>query len=38
MKIVQVTMGMSHTLLLVNAEDDKTREKYEKFNEFVIEE
>lgn len=38
MKIPQVSMGYSHTLLLVNIEDEKTREKYEKFNEFVIEE
>lgn len=38
MKIVQVTMGMSHTILLVNTEDEKTKAKYEKFNEFVVEE
>jgi len=36
MKIVQVSMGMSHTLLICNTDDEKTRDKYEKFNEFVI--
>jgi alpha-tubulin suppressor-like RCC1 family protein len=37
MKVVQVAMGMSHTMLLCNTEDDKTREKYDNFNEFTIE-
>lgn len=37
MKIPQVSLGYSHTLLLVNTDDEKTKEKYEKFNEFVIE-
>jgi len=38
MKITQISMGYSHTLLLVDTKDEKTEEKYEKFNEFCIEE
>lgn len=34
MKIPQVTMGFSHSLLLVNTEHDLTKEKYEKLAEF----
>ncbi|XP_055382025.1 protein RCC2 homolog [Condylostylus longicornis] len=34
MKIPQVTMGQSHSLLLVDTSDEKTKEKYEKFVEF----
>jgi alpha-tubulin suppressor-like RCC1 family protein len=37
MKITQVTMGYSHTLMLVNTDDPPTNEKYEKLNEFELE-
>lgn len=36
MKIPQVAMGYSHTMLLVNTEDEKTKEKYDKLNELVV--
>lgn len=36
MKIPQVAMGYSHSLLLVNTDDEKTKEKYEKLNEFIV--
>lgn len=36
MKIPQVTLGMAHSLLLVNTEDEKTREKYLKMPEFDL--
>lgn len=36
MKIPQVAMGYSHTLLLVNTDDEKTKEKYDKLNAFVV--
>lgn len=36
MKISQVAMGYSHTMLLVNTEDEKTKIKYDKLNEFVV--
>lgn len=36
MKISQVAMGYSHTMLLVNTDDEKTKEKYDKLNEFVV--
>lgn len=36
MKIPQIAMGYSHTMLLVNTEDEKTKEKYDKLNEFVV--
>ncbi|XP_059612873.1 protein RCC2 homolog [Phlebotomus argentipes] len=36
MKIPQVTMGYSHTMLLVNTEHELTREKYEKQPEFDV--
>ncbi|XP_026463630.1 protein RCC2 homolog [Ctenocephalides felis] len=36
MKIPQVTMGYSHTLLLVDTDDAKTLEKYEKMPVFEI--
>jgi alpha-tubulin suppressor-like RCC1 family protein len=37
MKITQVTMGNSHTLMLVNTDDATTKEKYEKLVEFEVE-
>lgn len=37
MKIPQVAMGYSHTMLLVNTDDEKTKEKYDKLNEFSVE-
>lgn len=36
MKIPQVTMGYSHTVLLVNTEDEATKLKYEKLPEYTI--
>lgn len=36
MKIPQVTMGLAHTLLLVNTEDAATNEKYLKMPEFTL--
>uniref|UniRef100_A0A1B0CHF5 RCC1-like domain-containing protein n=1 Tax=Lutzomyia longipalpis TaxID=7200 RepID=A0A1B0CHF5_LUTLO len=36
MKIPQVTMGYSHTLLLANTDHEPTREKYEKQPEFDV--
>ncbi|CAG9798752.1 unnamed protein product [Chironomus riparius] len=36
MKIPQVAMGYSHSLLLVNTDDEKTKEKYDKLNEFIV--
>jgi alpha-tubulin suppressor-like RCC1 family protein len=36
MKIPQIAMGYSHTLMLVNTDDEKTKAKYEKLNEFVV--
>jgi hypothetical protein len=37
MKTPQVAMGYSHTMLLVNLDDEKTKAKYDKLNEFVVE-
>ncbi|XP_058454616.1 protein RCC2 homolog [Malaya genurostris] len=37
MKIPQVSMGYSHTLLLVNTEHELTKQKYDAFQEFTIE-
>lgn len=37
MKIPQVAMGYSHTLMLVNLDDEKTKIKYDKLNEFTVE-
>lgn len=36
MNISQVAMGYSHTMLLVNTDDEKTKVKYDKLNEFVV--
>lgn len=36
MKIPQTTMGYSHSLLLVNTDHELTKEKYEKLQEFTI--
>ncbi|XP_053697437.1 protein RCC2 homolog [Sabethes cyaneus] len=36
MKIPQVSMGYSHTLLLVNTEHELTKQKYNTFQEFII--
>lgn len=36
MKIPQVTMGMAHTLLLVNTDNEATQEKFDKAPEFVL--
>lgn len=36
MKIPQVTMGFSHSLLLVNTDHEQTREKYLKQPEFDL--
>jgi alpha-tubulin suppressor-like RCC1 family protein len=36
MKIPQVAVGYSHSMLLVNVDDEKTNEKYLKLNEFVV--
>lgn len=36
MKIPQVTMGYSHTVLLVNTEQEATKLKYEKMPEYTI--
>lgn len=36
MKIPQIAMGYSHTLMLVNTDDEKTKVKYDKLNEFVV--
>ncbi|XP_055592088.1 protein RCC2 homolog isoform X2 [Uranotaenia lowii] len=35
MKIMQISMGISHTLLLVNAEHEITKQKYESFPQFT---
>lgn len=37
MKIPHVTMGYSHTILLVNTDHELTKEKYDKLPEFDIE-
>lgn len=37
MKIPQVTMGLSHTLLLVNTDNEATQTKYDKMPEFDLE-
>lgn len=37
MKIPQVAMGMAHSMLLVNTEDEATQEKYAKQPEFELE-
>ena len=37
MKIRQTAMGYSHSMLLVNDEDEKTKIKYDKLPEFSIE-
>jgi hypothetical protein len=37
MKIPQVSMGLSHTMLLVNTENEKTKEKYDKLPVFTVE-
>jgi hypothetical protein len=37
MKITQVTMGYSHTLLLVNTDHEATKEKYDNLNEYELE-
>lgn len=37
MKIPQVAMGMAHTLLLVNTDNEATQEKYAKQPEFELE-
>lgn len=36
LKIPQVSMGYSHTLLLVNVEHEFTKQKYDTFPEFII--
>ncbi|XP_031617169.1 protein RCC2 homolog [Contarinia nasturtii] len=36
MKIPQVTMGLAHTMLLVNTEDEATNAKYLKMPEFTL--
>lgn len=36
MKIPQVAMGYSHSMMLVNTDDEKTKVKYDKLNEFVV--
>ncbi|XP_058059050.1 protein RCC2 [Anopheles bellator] len=36
MKIPMVALGYSHTLLLVNTEHEKTKEKYDNLPEFVV--
>lgn len=36
MKIPQIAMGYSHTLMLVNTDDEKTKLKYDKMNEFIV--
>lgn len=36
MKIPQIAMGYSHTMMLVNTDDEKTKVKYDKLNEFVV--
>jgi len=36
MKIPQVAMGYSHSMLLVNTDDEKTKEKFDKLNEFIV--
>lgn len=36
MKIPQIAMGYSHTMMLVNTDDEKTKIKYDKLNEFVV--
>lgn len=37
MKIPQIAMGHSHTLMLVNVDDEKTKDKYDELDEFAIE-
>lgn len=36
MKIPQVAMGMAHSLVLVNTDNEATQEKYSKQPEFVL--
>lgn len=36
MKIPQVTMGLAHTMLLVNTENEATNAKYLKMPEFTL--
>lgn len=36
MKIPQIAMGYSHTLMLVDTDDEKTKSKYDKLTKFVI--
>ena len=36
MKIPQVTMGLAHTFLLVNTENEATNAKYLKMPEFTL--
>lgn len=36
MKIPQVTMGYSHTVILVDTENEATKAKYEKLPEYTI--
>uniref|UniRef100_A0A336MC17 CSON014833 protein n=1 Tax=Culicoides sonorensis TaxID=179676 RepID=A0A336MC17_CULSO len=36
-KILQVTMGMAHTILLIDTENHEALEKYEQFDEYVVE-
>lgn len=36
MKVPQVSLGYSHTLLLVNVEHELTKQKYDTFQEFTI--
>lgn len=37
MKITQVAMGFSHTILLVDTDNEATKSKYDKLPEFVVE-
>lgn len=36
MKIPMVALGYSHSMLLVNTEHEKTKEKYDNLPEFVV--
>lgn len=36
-KLPQVTMGYSHTILLVNTENEQTKTAYDAFPEFTLE-
>ncbi|CRK93336.1 CLUMA_CG006877, isoform A [Clunio marinus] len=36
MKVSQIALGYSHTMMLVNTDDEKTKLKYDKLNEFVV--